>query len=279
MLTPPHNRYDRLYVYYLDRRDIQVPVHPDLLGTWIEDEQAILFFHSSQDRLIAELCRQEQVTIIYQADLDYRDWEAGVDITSFSSKYLRIVPLWEQAEDNDDRATIVLDPSVIFGSGFHATTRLCLEALEELLVESGAAIKSVLDLGTGTGLLSIAAAMLGARQVEALDNNPLAVAVARKNIHLNNCADRVWVREFDLLTALPDMRRDLVILNLYKGLLEQLFSQPEFWQARYYLVSGFLPGMEADLLTVLPPGMQILDRRGREQWRLWMLANRNHEPA
>jgi ribosomal protein L11 methyltransferase len=137
----------------------------------------------------------------------------------------------------------------------------------------------VLDLGTGTGLLAIAAAMLGAGQVEALDNNPLAVAVARKNILLNNCADRVRAREFDLLAGLPDMRRDLVVLNLYKGLLEQLFARPDFWQGRYYLVSGFLPGMEADLLAALPQGLNMIDRRGREQWRLWLLANKDYEPS
>jgi ribosomal protein L11 methyltransferase len=276
MLSPPHNRYDRLHVYYLDRRDIVVPAHPDLIGTWIEDEQAILFFHSCQDGLIEKLCRRERASIIYQADLDYQDWEAGVAITSFASRYIQVVPVWEQAVDQDDRATIVLDPSVIFGSGFHATTRLCLETLEVLLVESGTTIHSVLDLGTGTGLLAIAAAMLGAKQVEAVDNNPLAVAVANKNIRLNACPDRVLARECDLLAGLPDMRRDLVILNLYKGLLEQLFARPDFWQAGYYLVSGFLPGMEADLLAALPPGMHMVDRRGREQWRLWLLANGNH---
>jgi len=275
MLNHPHTRYHRLYVYYLDRRDITMPAHPDLIGAWIEDEQAILFFHSPQDTLIAELCRQEQATIIYQADLDYRDWEAGVDITAFSSRYLQVVPVWEHEQGQDDeRTTIILDPSVIFGSGFHATTRLCLETLEELLVESGTAINSVLDLGTGTGLLAIAAAMLGAGQVEALDNNPLAVAVAEKNIHLNGCTDRVQARQFDLLSGLPDMRRDLVVLNLYKGLLEQLFARPDFWQGRYYLVSGFLPGMEADLLAALPQGLEMMDRRGREQWRLWLLANK-----
>ena len=134
-----------------------------------------------------------------------------------------------------------------------------------------------LDLGTGTGLLAIAAAILGVKQVEALDNNPLAIAVAEKNIRLNNCMGRVRAREFDLLAGLPDMRRDLVILNLYKGLLEQLFARPDFWQARYYLVSGFLPGMEADLLAALPPGMHMVDRRGREQWRLWLLAKGKNE--
>ncbi len=277
MLSPPHSRYDRLYVYYLDRRDVVVPSHPDLIGTWIEDEQAILFFHSRQDELIEKLCRQEQVAVIYRADLDYQDWEAGVAITSFASSHIRVVPVWERVRDQDDRATIVLDPSVIFGSGFHATTRLCLETLEALLVESGTTINSMLDLGTGTGLLAIAAAILGVKQVEALDNNPLAIAVAEKNIRLNNCMDRVRAREFDLLAGLPDMRRDLVILNLYKGLLEQLFARPDFWQARYYLVSGFLPGMEADLLAALPPGMHMVDRRGREQWRLWLLAKGKNE--
>jgi ribosomal protein L11 methyltransferase len=84
--------------------------------------------------------------VIYQADLDY--WEAGVQITSFNTKCLRVRPIWEQPTDGTGVTKILLDPSVVFGTGFHATTRLCLENLERLL-ESGMKIDSVLDLGTG----------------------------------------------------------------------------------------------------------------------------------
>lgn len=273
MLKPPYTRYEQLYVYYLDRRTLPPILDRDLIGTWIEDDTAILFFHRPKPDLIAELCRQSGAEIVYEADLNYRDWEAGVEITTFATRYLRVRPVWEEEDATDsDIQEIVLDPSVIFGSGFHATTRLCLETMESLLCESGKRIRSVLDLGTGTGLLAIAAARLGAEHVVALDNNPLAVAVAKANVARNTCSDRVEVRQYDLQTGMVDMDVDLVITNLYKGLLLHLFAQPTFWQSEFFMVSGFLPGMESDLLKGLPAKqVRMLQRVGREQWRLWLL--------
>ncbi|MCF6186190.1 MAG: 50S ribosomal protein L11 methyltransferase [Desulfobulbaceae bacterium] len=279
MLQPPYIRYDQLYVYYLDKRKLPTFSDPDLIGTWIEDETAILFFHRPKERLIDRLCNDCGATIVYQADLNYQDWEAGVEITSFATRYLAVRPIWEEEPAPDPaRRTIVLDPSVIFGSGFHATTRLCLETLETVFFESGERIRSVLDLGTGTGLLAIAAARLGADRVTALDNNPLAVDVARRNVELNGCAAQVDVRCHDLQNSLPEMNYDLVITNLYKGLLLQLFENPGFWQPRLFMVSGFIPGMEPDLLAALPAGgVRMLLRANREQWRLWLLEKRRTE--
>ncbi len=279
MLQPPYIRYNQLYVYYLDKRKLPPFSDPDLIGTWIEDETAILFFHRPKEQLIDRLCKDCGATIVYQADLNYQDWEAGVEITSFATRYLAVRPIWEEEPAHDPaRKKIVLDPSVIFGSGFHATTRLCLETLETVFFESGERIKSVLDLGTGTGLLAIAAARLGAERVTALDNNPLAVDVARRNVVLNGCAAQVDVRHHDLQNGLPEMHYDLVITNLYKGLLLQLFENPDFWQPRFFMVSGFIPGMEPDLLAALPAGgVRMLHRANREQWRLWLLEKKRTE--
>ncbi|MGB5685858.1 MAG: 50S ribosomal protein L11 methyltransferase [Candidatus Electrothrix sp.] len=277
MLRPPYTEYKRLHVYSLDHSNLPPITDPDLIGIWIEDETAILFFHQAKEEFIQALCEETDATIIYQADLDYQDWEAGVKITSFATKTLRIRPVWEIPDRQPDqqhkeKTEILLDPSVIFGSGFHATTRLCLETLELLLLESGMKINSVLDLGTGTGLLAIAAAKLGVERVTALDNNPLAIEVAQANVERNNCADIVTVGQFDLMEKLPDMGYDLVITNLYKGLLIRLFDDQGFWHPGTYMVSGFIPGMEPDLLAALPADrVQMLHRGNAEQWRLWLL--------
>ena len=274
MLHLPYTAYDRLHVYYLDQKDIPPVEDPDLIGIWIEDETAILFFHKEKATFIDELCQQTGAKIVYQAELGYQDWEAGVNITSFATKTLHIRPVWEQAVTiPDGEQEILLDPSVIFGSGFHATTRLCLETLELFLLESGMEINSVLDLGTGTGLLAIAAAKLGVGKVTALDNNPLAIDVARRNVGLNGCEKNVDVQPFDLMQGLPAVKEyDLVITNLYKGLLIKLFTDPSFWHDGAYIVSGFIPGMEVDLLAALPAEkIKMLHRANSEQWRLWLL--------
>ena len=274
MLRDPYAHYSRLYVYYLDRLKLPPIDHPDLIGIWIEDEHAILFFHTAQEMFVSDICEQSGASIIYQADLDYHDWEAGVVIGSFNTKTLAIRPVWEQSSyDRNIRQEIVLDPSVIFGSGFHPTTRLCLETLELLMLESGEKIRMVADLGTGTGLLAIAAAKLGADKVTALDNNPLACAVAHRNVEINKCDAQVKVQQYDLASSIPDFAGyDLVVANLYKTLLVQLFSEPSFWKARMYMISGIIPAMEGDLLTVLPQkGIRFLHRGNGEMWRLWLL--------
>lgn len=276
MLKPPYTRYNQLYVYNFDRIDLGIIDDPDLIGTWIEDDTAILFFHQEKKSLVKDICRRSGAEIIYEANLDYQDWEAGLDITTFSVPPLVVAPLWEAdlLNDNGEEITIQLDPSVIFGSGFHPTTRLCLETISDLLCSSPGEITSMVDLGTGTGLLSLGAAKLGVRTIRSYDNNPFACSVAEKNVGLNNCEEQIKVMDVDLRGALPDTGVDLVVANLYKGLLLHFFENPDFWNARYYIISGFIPSMEEELLAALPMDrLKLLERRKSDTWRLWVLAN------
>lgn len=98
-----------------------------------------------------------------------------------------IVPSWLEHATGPDDVVLHLDPGMAFGTGLHPTTRLCLELLEEIVKPE----QRVLDLGTGSGILAIAAARLGARRIHAVDNDPLAVEVAGQNIARNQVASQV----------------------------------------------------------------------------------------
>ncbi len=104
-------------------------------------------------------------------------------------KRLLIVPSWEQQAPDDGRELIVLDPGMAFGTGGHETTRLCLECLDELLAEP--MTLPLLDLGTGSGILAIAAAKLGVRSIDAVDIDQQAVTVAAENCRINAVADQI----------------------------------------------------------------------------------------
>jgi len=268
MLRPPYKRYERLHVYHLDSVDLPALTDADLIGIWLEDGTPILFFHKPKDELISGLCHELGCKVIYQAVLDYADWEAGQDIAPFSLAGLTVAPVWSK-----EPADIRLDPSVIFGTGFHPSTRLCLETLGKYCNTPELNLRTMLDLGTGTGLLAIAAARLGLSSITGVDHNPLACEVARNNVALNLCRESVTIREMDLRREEPDTAVDLVVANLYHNLLAELFSRPSFWRARLYLVAGFVPSMEEDLLAALPANrVRLLERRRSERWCLWVLA-------
>jgi ribosomal protein L11 methyltransferase len=267
MLQPPYKEYNRLFVYHLDKAEIKLSKDPDFIGSWPEDKATILFYHIEKENLIKKICQDNQCSLSYKAELGYEEWEAGLPFTTFSVQDLTIGPVWE---DND--SDLKLDPSVIFGSGLHPTTRLCLESLVELVSNRENKISTVLDLGTGTGLLAMAAIKSGAKKVEAFDNNSLACRVAEKNIKTNDLSSNIDVYEYDLLNSLPDTGKDLVIANLYHHLLERLLDNPDFWKARYYIISGFIHKMEPDLLKLLPlKNLKLLARKESEIWNLWIL--------
>lgn len=127
-----------------------------------------------------------------------------------------VAPPWDDAAAHrpEEAITIVIEPGMGFGSGHHATTQLCLAAL---LRESPAG-KTVLDIGTGSGVLAIAAAALGARSVLAVDVDPDALASARTNAALNAHPPALQFQEADFRTrALP--RAHIVLANLTGGML------------------------------------------------------------
>ncbi len=268
MLRHPYTKYSRIYTYHIDGGGLLRVDDPDLIGTWEEDGKTILIFHSPKDQLVQELCRQKSCHLFYQADLDYDNWEMGRKVEPFTVGSLTIAPVWDPVQ-----ADIKIDPSVVFGNGFHPSTRLCLEALVSSHTKLPDGFTG-LDLGCGTGLLAIACAKLGASSVTAVDHNRLACEVAKQNAQSNNVADKVRIAEIDLREELPSIQVDVLMANLHHELLAALFRNQLFWQARLYILSGFIPGAEETLLASLPASPPpFVERRRLDKWCLWVLAD------
>ncbi len=121
-----------------------------------------------------------------------------------------VKPSWEDYIARVGETVIELDPGMAFGCGTHATTAMCLALLEELA--PGCAV--VYDVGTGSGILSVAAALLGARQVTAVDIDELAVRTAWDNAERNGVSDRVAVVQGNLLDNLAGGQADLIVANI-----------------------------------------------------------------
>lgn len=156
-----------------------------------------------------------------------------------------IKPTWEEYEAKAGEIVVELDPGAAFGTGQHATTSLCIRALEDL-VRPG---MTVFDVGTGSGVLAIVAAKLGAKRVEAVDFDPVAVRVARENVRQNGAEDVVRTERSDLLKSVEG-EADLIIANIIADIIVRLFGEVKGSLAAggTMLLSGIIEDRLADVV-------------------------------
>ena len=162
------------------------------------------------------------VTTTLHDDSEWKDnWKEYFKPSRVSDKIL-VCPTWEEYELSDEEKAqgvkiLKIDPGMAFGTGTHETTSLCMKAMEKYM-KKGA---SVLDVGCGSGILSIAADLLGAGDVLGIEIDPVAVEVSRENLELNACKESVRVIEGDLTKGV-DYEADIVVANLMADLVMML---------------------------------------------------------
>ncbi len=149
----------------------------------------------------------------------WRDFHEAVTI----GERLVVRPSWQAPAAAAAEVDVVIDPGQAFGTGAHATTRLCLELLLEL-ADDGRTSGSLADLGTGSGVLAIAAAKLGATKVDTVDVESVAVAATRENAERNGVADRIAVELGSVGPGQPfqGQHYDVVLANIIARILIEL---------------------------------------------------------
>ena len=191
------------------------------------------------------------------------EWKKGLGPVSVGRLFLR--PSWIDAAPPPGAAEVVLDPGMAFGTGTHATTSLCLSAIDDFLSRRPGA--SVLDVGTGSGLLAIAARKLGAGRVAANDNDPVAVAVAAENAERNGAA-------LELTGDPPSAIAggfDLVVANILANVLVELAPDLALRTAPggEVVLAGVLVPQEAEVARAfLACGLAPLPGERRGEWSL-----------
>ena len=178
---------------------------------------------------------------------------------------LQTVPAWEEPPESG-RISLRIDPRLSFGTGGHFTTRFCLEALEEAVEELRPA--SMLDAGAGSGILSIAAALLGVEEVEGFDHDPASVERCGANAALNGLAEgRIRFRQQDIRAWRPAGRSDVVCANILSGILVECAGA--LWAATgRRLVASGIREVEGDEVSAAfeALGARLLKRRGDGEW-------------
>jgi ribosomal protein L11 methyltransferase len=183
---------------------------------------------------------------------------------------LLINPAWIEPPTDSDRIILTLDPGVAFGTGTHATTQLCLEALE-MRLQPGSNL-TIADIGCGSGILSTAALLLGAHQVYAVDNDPLAVKATGENRALNLIqAEKLIVDlgSIDRLQAMIPEPVDGFVCNILADVIMELapsmaaLVKPKGWA----ILSGILSSQAADVSTVMEKqGWIVGTVWNRQEW-------------
>lgn len=231
--------YQMLYIYYLQGRAgrLQEEFGTNFIGNWEEGDFSFLFFTQPSDAVVnAYLHRRPDLKFLDYFRMTYEEWHGGT-VSPFRTKKFYIVPEWENSKTDDTRIKIVLNPGVVFGTGYHPTTHDCLEFIEH--VNEVAEIRTVLDLGAGTGLLALAAARLGAERVLAVDINFLASQTTKKNIALNHLDDRVIAVQGKAETFI-DYPVDLLIANIHYDVMKDILDAERFLDHKWFILSGLL---------------------------------------
>lgn len=233
-----------------------------------ETENAMEAISFLKERYNAENipCQVDSETV---NDSDWNEnWKKYFFATEIGSK-LAICPSWEKYDNKEGRVVLSIDPGAAFGTGTHATTSLCLNVLENY-VKAG---DKVLDVGCGSGILAIAAALLGAENCLGVDIDTQAVKVAKENALINSVQDRVVFEKGDL-TKTVSGKYNIVCANIVADAIMFLSGsiKPFLEKNAIYIVSGIIDIRAQEVKDcLLRLGFKIIEEHIKDNWYAFVL--------
>jgi ribosomal protein L11 methyltransferase len=270
-MPPP----EKLFIYEIEGR-----VYPpealtgeDFLGCWREGDYSYLFFGSPREPQVKAWVESlPEARYSSMTELKYADWEAGQPLQKTSMAGFHLCPVWETPAPAAGEIVIHMEPGLAFGSGYHPTTRRCLELLRR--VYDADTPRQVLDLGTGTGILALAALALGSQRVIAVEYNELAVRSAARNLKHNQREAEVHLIQADA-RHFAHLGAGLVLANIHLDVLLDLLDIPEFVNKDWYIFSGILGAqLEKFLARLEDTPLKVLEIRDENMW-FTVLARRS----
>ena len=210
---------------------------------------------------IGEFFKIETTTI---KDSDWENsWKDYFDILNIGEKFV-IVPTWREYENEENKYVINIDPGMAFGTGGHETTSLCIKNLEKYVKPHD----DIIDVGCGSGILSIAASYLTDGEIKAVDLDKLAVDVSRENFALNNLENRIAVEEASLLTK-ETKKYNIIVANILAHIIELMLDDAYklLEDGGYYITSGIIKDKKDELLEkMLERGCKLVEETSDNEW-------------
>ena len=265
--------YEDLYIYLFDgtvRGDDESLLGHAYVGNWVEGDSSFLFFHKKSDKAIDRLLAgRPNLGLIEQHHFTYEQWQGG-GLEPIRIGAFLIAPPWTDIGPAQGMIHIRLDPGVVFGNCLHPTTRDCLKAL--LLAGKHRRFERVVDFGTGTGILALASAFLGAGSVLAVDLNPLCVKTAKANVARNELGGVIQVVEGPV-EEFVDEPADLVAANIHHAVIKELLGKRKFGEGERIILSGQMRSAARDVRRELARlGFAILHEWDHEMTWFTILA-------
>ena len=200
------------------------------------------------------------------ADEDYVDnWKKYVFTTKISDRFV-IKPTWRDYEKNSDELVIELDPGRAFGTGTHPTTYLCIRLMEKYIKNS----HTVIDIGTGSGILMVAANKLGAKEIWGVDIDPDACEVAKENLALNGITDEsTKVLVGNLLNVVENKTFDVVVANILADVILMLLKDISKVISKdgILILSGIIEDKKSIVInTCEKEGLELIEVKEDKEW-------------
>lgn len=268
-------------IYIEDYRDLEEQAleiaHIDLIDEELLGKdrfKAIIHIYIGPEENPAEAVsflteRFDSEQIKHQIDLDgcseedwMHNWKKYFKPIPVGEKIL-IRPVWEEEYEADGRVVLNLEPGIAFGTGTHETTRLCLELIEKYLKPDS----SFLDMGCGSGILSVAALLLGADSAVGVDIDPLAVKTAVENAKLNHVENR-FEAVCGNLTEKISGKFHVIAANIVADIVIALsLDAPRYmYEDTVFIISGIVDIREQDVLAEVTKQFEVMERKEEKGW-------------
>jgi ribosomal protein L11 methyltransferase len=261
--------YDLIYIYEFEgdlTGELPRVIDDDYVGFWKEGHYSFLFFKQPKRVALEEL----SLSIRSELTIRHEDWESGRPLGVLEVGSITLYPPW-LAPTTSSNIQICIDPGMAFGSGYHPSTKGCLVLLQSLFSHCTPA--RVLDLGTGSGVLSVACLKLGSETCYAVDNNNLAIDMARKNRVINRVADRMHLVMGNGADFLH-VPADVLVANIHHAVIDDITNREAFFTKQYYLLSGLLGSEGARINEKLAPRLRLLETHSENYWFSYLFENK-----
>ena len=214
----------------------------------------------------------EREDVIYNVDFysledeDYQDsWKKYVFTEKISDRFV-VKPTWREYVAEEDELLIEIDPGRAFGTGTHPTTYLCIQMMEKYIKEG----QSIIDVGTGSGILMVAGDKLGASEIWGVDIDESAVEVARENLNLNKVSeDKTKLLVGNLLNVVEDKKFDVVIANILADVIILLLKDISKVVNKNGLIilSGIIEDKKNEIIKIAKENnLNLIDEKIEKEW-------------